>query len=617
MSQYDIFISYRRDGGEQSAKTIYDRLKDQGYKVFLDIETLRSGAFNEKLYSVIDECKDVILILSPNALDRCQNEEDWVRLEIAHALKSGKNVIPVMLRGFSFPTDLPEDVESIQYQNGIQASVEFFDAFLIKLYQFLKCKPVLRRRLYHNLSWRRSIIAICCCLLVVLGIWGATVIVNQKGIGTSRYPVTKEEKNDVNHLLYYVEINLSILDNMYQTMEDSLMACEAYLNKGNPDEYSILVSQLNETTKNLSEQSELNIPLSQELLKNLEDTEINAGDLTALANYPNMLKSQFDDTLQALEFIMNPDNPLDDVSRNKVVTIHQELNQLDADMMFVGVNDLLLPVDDEALEDFRLRYLPTLYIISNRLNQWSRDEINLTSQEEAIYTQQEKLINEYAQIVGNTNKDFMSEKEAMVKMIVAQGLSEDEAQDYVDSMLGKSEAIRNSKEDLETLNSELEIEKEKLRVKFAPLETDDPYLVWSKALRFLSVGMNAESISAFQFHLMQMKDVDENSLIYVPAAIRFVEQIGKTGIDYGVMVIGYEPDKAPHEVYQIGDIVIAVNNLPVQNFTQFEATKSEVQSGEGYSVTLLRQDEGGQLQFVDVTIPSGQPLVAFINMVEE
>ena len=66
--KYDIFISYRRDGGDTLAQLIYDRLTDRGYSVFLDIESLRSGKFNEKLFSVIDECRDVVVILPPGSL---------------------------------------------------------------------------------------------------------------------------------------------------------------------------------------------------------------------------------------------------------------------------------------------------------------------------------------------------------------------------------------------------------------------------------------------------------------------------------------------------------------------------------------------------------------------
>ena len=60
--EYDIFISYRRDGGESTAKILRDKLTELGYSVFFDVESLRSGDFNKKLYSVIEECDDFLLI---------------------------------------------------------------------------------------------------------------------------------------------------------------------------------------------------------------------------------------------------------------------------------------------------------------------------------------------------------------------------------------------------------------------------------------------------------------------------------------------------------------------------------------------------------------------------
>jgi hypothetical protein len=96
-ANYDIFISYRRDGGDITAGRIADRLKQLGYSVFLDVESLRSGNFNEQLNSLIEKCKDFIVILPENALDRCVNEDDWLRLEVQHAIKHKKNIIPIML----------------------------------------------------------------------------------------------------------------------------------------------------------------------------------------------------------------------------------------------------------------------------------------------------------------------------------------------------------------------------------------------------------------------------------------------------------------------------------------------------------------------------------------
>lgn len=131
--QYDIFISYRRNGGEMMAHVLYERLSQKGYSVFQDIESLRSGKFNTALYEKIEQCKDVILVLSPNSLDRCANEDDWVRKEIACAIRNKKNIIPIMLRGFVWPKELPEEMDEIRFFNGIEANMEYFDQFLEKL----------------------------------------------------------------------------------------------------------------------------------------------------------------------------------------------------------------------------------------------------------------------------------------------------------------------------------------------------------------------------------------------------------------------------------------------------------------------------------------------------
>lgn len=120
----DIFISYRREGGDDLARMLYLELSLRGYSVFYDLETLENGKFNEALYWYIEQCTDFLLILPPNSLERCQNQDDWVRLEIAHALKHKKNIIPVMLPGFQLPKkeQLPEDMRDFVDYNGVNCS---------------------------------------------------------------------------------------------------------------------------------------------------------------------------------------------------------------------------------------------------------------------------------------------------------------------------------------------------------------------------------------------------------------------------------------------------------------------------------------------------------------
>lgn len=139
----DIFISYRREGGADTARLIRDSLQKRGYDVFLDVEDLRSGHFNEALYQQIDKAADFLSILSPNSLDRCQNDNDWVRLEIAYAIKHKKNLVPVIHKGFTWPAvgSLPKDIADLPTYNGVSPSHELFEASIDKLTKLLKSRP--------------------------------------------------------------------------------------------------------------------------------------------------------------------------------------------------------------------------------------------------------------------------------------------------------------------------------------------------------------------------------------------------------------------------------------------------------------------------------------------
>ena len=156
-ASYDIFISYRRDNGWDSAKHLRDILTAKGYRVFFDVDSLRSGNFNTALLDVIKNCTDFIIILSPNSLDRCVNEGDWVRQELACALQAGKNVIPVTSAKFHFPEKLPEDINDVRWKNTVSVNIEYFDATLDKLVSFLHCRPIRK----SPLRWLIPVVAVC------------------------------------------------------------------------------------------------------------------------------------------------------------------------------------------------------------------------------------------------------------------------------------------------------------------------------------------------------------------------------------------------------------------------------------------------------------------------
>lgn len=86
--QYDIFISYRRFdekgniGGRDQARLIAKQLELEGYHPFFDYSELKDNEFDKVIIPAIGNCRVFILVLTKNSLNRCENEDDWVRIEI-------------------------------------------------------------------------------------------------------------------------------------------------------------------------------------------------------------------------------------------------------------------------------------------------------------------------------------------------------------------------------------------------------------------------------------------------------------------------------------------------------------------------------------------------------
>ena len=128
-----VFISYRREEGDVTAKLICEALKNRGYSVFCDCDFIRSELLNWRIYNTIENCNDFIIILTPHALDKCTYENDQVRLEISHALRYRKNIIPVMLSGFAFPSFMISEISELSRYNGVEFIMSYFDSVIAKI----------------------------------------------------------------------------------------------------------------------------------------------------------------------------------------------------------------------------------------------------------------------------------------------------------------------------------------------------------------------------------------------------------------------------------------------------------------------------------------------------
>ena len=138
MLKYDVFISYRRDGGDALSQLLYTRLTLDGYRVFYDVETMGSGKFNEQILQGIENCGVMIVVLPPNGLDRCMNEGDWVRCELEYGIARKKLMIPVMMKGFEWPEELPPGLDELRNYQGIAAEFNgVFDTWYAKLRSYI------------------------------------------------------------------------------------------------------------------------------------------------------------------------------------------------------------------------------------------------------------------------------------------------------------------------------------------------------------------------------------------------------------------------------------------------------------------------------------------------
>lgn len=138
----DVFVSYRRSNGSQLASLLKVHLQLRGFSVFLDVERLEAGKFDNNLLNSIRQAKYFLLVLTPNALDRCIKDDelkDWVHREIVQALQTKCNIIPIM-DSFDWPEDgnLPEDMRPILTFNGIRWIHDYQDACVDKLERFMR-----------------------------------------------------------------------------------------------------------------------------------------------------------------------------------------------------------------------------------------------------------------------------------------------------------------------------------------------------------------------------------------------------------------------------------------------------------------------------------------------
>lgn len=156
-----IFVSYRREDSAGNALGISQYLENEfGQKnVFIDVDMRAGARFPEVLEERLSACKVLLALIGAGWLDarddqgqrRLDSPEDWVRLEVARALKRGITVIPVRVNNAPLPKkgELPEDIRGLLDYQAVSVGNSSFRSDMAGLARDIRAipEPAQRRRI--------------------------------------------------------------------------------------------------------------------------------------------------------------------------------------------------------------------------------------------------------------------------------------------------------------------------------------------------------------------------------------------------------------------------------------------------------------------------------------
>lgn len=141
MSRWLFFISYRVTSERHVALFLRGRLEEHfgAGSVFRDVDSLRAGEdYRAAIVRALAGVRMLLAVIGagwtevcgPDGRRRLDNSGDWVRLEIATALRTGITVVPVLVDDARLPTraELPADLAGLAYRQAVRLRNDSADA---------------------------------------------------------------------------------------------------------------------------------------------------------------------------------------------------------------------------------------------------------------------------------------------------------------------------------------------------------------------------------------------------------------------------------------------------------------------------------------------------------
>ena len=590
---YDIFISYRRSSYD-TANLIATRLKAAGYSVFFDLESLRAGKFNEQLYNVIENCKDFISVLPPNALDRCVNEDDWVRLEICHAMRHKKNIVPIMLNGFAWPNPMPAGMEELCNYHALTASsAEHFDMAMERLQsKYLLSKPHVATKI---LAKKTGIIAVSMISIAVV-LYGVFMLLSRDVC--TNYAVKLVNNASAVHVLADENAKLKESWNAFETA----MKYEQKTSKTDALREDMLsridLTERNVTTAWIVKPEEMQIGNYHSFLLSLNG--ISAQEIAISPSFSYMIYEEY---LGQLNLIRNAVVDPNSINLRMATTLLDAFVHT-ANMFYAGILAELASFPKSSLDS----YYQTSPI-------WYRYPNNY------VFGESEK----YYENIINTETKLAEDKLARFESYLEQ---QDAGLEDLERKLDNME--RQMDEDFARM--EINIYNE-FKQKNTITELDGQWLQWGKiahwgnylVLKLSNEKENEEQGIDFKSpitpnmicsdiisQLSQYEIYHPESKGYVASTKAFYNEIAKDNLDYAGVIIYAFLDNVRHSIFEIGDIIVEYDGKKIKNL---EDLKIAYKLNEKGAVKILRHDNG-VLKEVSISQIQDVDMVGFVDLTE-
>lgn len=605
--KYDIFISYRREGFYQ-ANIFHSRLQAAGYRVFFDVESMRSGKFNEQLYDVIDHCKDFLLILPPNALERCDDPEDWVRKEVLRAIESKKNIIPVMMKGFEWPKPMPKGMEELaNYQALAASSVEYFDlAFRRLTEQYLKSKPK------HSvfLTWLGTIL-------------GAVLIICGLLMGTARLlsiPLSNRAATAMtNHMIQldllggYMEANHAEWNKFIESLQK--IKTEKQL--------SDLVADMSESVNNTRNQIRNtapadSVPKQYSLFESLLFASRGI-DVAEMEIEPVFASSYFTDFMPNLDY-------MDSVLANrdfgsitkKTIDSHAQLSKHLLALAYYSYMELMAKMPKNAQDRYvevakSFKSLPNDVPLTLSTDEYLQRQNNENTTCERIMSDLEAYVNNASEKIEELDNSISFVNGVMTSIQETHDIQDANATELAlrkEKIEAKKQINEQKKAQLEELDKEYQKAYEELKANCAIEESDAKWYKWGKIVKFATfmemVAQSREQLKIQGVHstssvtpdvayaalasmLNTFKEYHPESAQLAESAKAYYKEVSTGRRRISGVIISAIKDDMTHPVHQVGDIIISMKGTPVANYDELKAAFKKEGAPEE---TFLRLSNG-------------------------